>query len=65
MNIPTVLKGISKTLDVTATICNKSWIVFNDEGIRFCISLYATTIEGIKESTFKYQANSTFVRQLD
>ena len=34
MTIPEILKGISNSLDITATFCNKGWIVFNDEGVR-------------------------------
>lgn len=34
MKIPEILKGISNTLDITATLCDKVWILFNDEGIR-------------------------------
>ena len=34
MRIPEILKGISETLDITATLCDKSWVVFNDEGVK-------------------------------
>ena len=34
MRIPEILKGVSETLDVTATLCDKSWVVFNDEGVK-------------------------------
>ena len=34
MKIPEILKGISETLDITATLCDKSWVVFNDEGVK-------------------------------
>lgn len=34
MKIPEILKGISNTLDITAALCDKSWIVFNDEGVK-------------------------------
>jgi hypothetical protein len=34
MRIPEILKGISETLDITATLCDRSWVVFNDEGVK-------------------------------
>ncbi|MBR2443451.1 MAG: hypothetical protein IKB19_04040 [Rikenellaceae bacterium] len=34
MNIPKILKGIDAKIDITAMLCDKSWIVFNDEGVK-------------------------------
>ena len=34
MNIPKIFKGIDAKLNITAMLCNKSWVVFNDEGIK-------------------------------
>ena len=34
MNIPETLRGISNKLDVKAALCDKSWIVFNEDGVR-------------------------------
>lgn len=34
MRIPEILRGVSETLDVTATLCDRSWVVFNDEGVK-------------------------------
>ena len=34
MNIPKILKGIDAKIDITSMLCDKSWIVFNDEGVK-------------------------------
>lgn len=34
MRIPDILRGVSETLDVAATLCDRSWVVFNDDGVK-------------------------------
>ena len=34
MSIPDSIKGISDKLNVKSMLCDKSWVVFNDEGIK-------------------------------
>ena len=34
LQVPQMLRKLSKQLDTTAILCDKSWIVFNDEGVK-------------------------------
>lgn len=34
MSIPDSIKGISDKLNVKALLCDKSWVIYNDDGIK-------------------------------
>ena len=34
MSIPDTIKGIGEKLNITSLLCNKSWIVFNEDGVK-------------------------------
>ena len=34
MSIPDSIKGVSDKLNVKALLCDKSWVIYNDDGIK-------------------------------
>ena len=65
-------KRFSENLDVSATLCNKSWWVFNDEGVRSLYifqpngDLYVTTKGvGIKGSWQNFSVQMAVIINID
>lgn len=68
LKIPEILRGISNKLDIIATLCDKSWIVFNDEGVRILLifqddgTLIVSRNGNVSKQKWSYiKANSTIL----